>query len=512
MWSIFFILITKHVFCSNILFIAQLPSPSHYLWNKKLSLELVKNGHNVTLVSHDVDKEIINNFTLITLEELNEIEKHRFIMDELVSDSSIFNYNSKFLSFVDELCQLDIKSDGFKELMNYPADYKFDLVIFDISNIICLYGLISKFNNPPIIGVSALTLTPQTFYPFANPLYTSYMPYYLSKFTNQMSVTERLLNLLYTWSDVINYGYLSKSRQEGVSKIAFGSNSPSIHEMERNISLFLLNYDPILDYPIPLTPNIIPVGGLHAETPKPLSQDLELIINNHPHDIIYFALGTNLPSHVLTNNQVEIILKVFAKLHHLVLWKYNGKLSNNVPENVIIRKWFQQNDILGHSKTKLFITHCGALGTQEAMYHGVPMVGIPYFFDQHSNAQKLSLKQIAVILHHNDFTFENFYGAIREVLDNPKYKKNVEFISQMYKKQPQSAMERAVFWIEHVLRYGSVEYLNTPARDMPLYKLYNFDIYLLIIFSFSLVGLFIKQITLRLIRTVFPKPLKEKIT
>ncbi|KAF2894414.1 hypothetical protein ILUMI_11758, partial [Ignelater luminosus] len=54
---------------ANILFIAPLASPSHYLWNKALSLALVERGHNVTIVTHDTEKDATpKNYTVITLE------------------------------------------------------------------------------------------------------------------------------------------------------------------------------------------------------------------------------------------------------------------------------------------------------------------------------------------------------------------------------------------------------------------------------------------------------------
>jgi UDP:flavonoid glycosyltransferase YjiC (YdhE family) len=36
-------------------------------------------------------------------------------------------------------------------------------------------------------------------------------------------------------------------------------------------------------------------------------------------------------------------------------------------ENVLFLPWLPQNDLLGHPKTKLFITHCGKNGIFEAL-------------------------------------------------------------------------------------------------------------------------------------------------
>ncbi len=42
----------------------------------------------------------------------------------------------------------------------------------------------------------------------------------------------------------------------------------------------------------------------------------------------------------------------------------------------------KNENFAAHKNTKLFITHAGLLSTQESIYHGVPMLGIPIFADQ----------------------------------------------------------------------------------------------------------------------------------
>ena len=38
--------------------------------------------------------------------------------------------------------------------------------------------------------------------------------------------------------------------------------------------------------------------------------------------------------------------------------------------------------MLGHQNTKAFVSHCAIHSVYEAMFHGVPVVGVPFMFEQ----------------------------------------------------------------------------------------------------------------------------------
>ena len=82
----------------------------------------------------------------------------------------------------------------------------------------------------------------------------------------------------------------------------------------------------------------------------------------------------------------------------------------------IILFFFQ---ILGHPKTRAFITHCGTNGIYEAIYHGVPMVGIPMFGDQHDNLARMKAKGAAVEADLRRMTSEDLLNALKAVINNP---------------------------------------------------------------------------------------------
>lgn len=52
----------------------------------------------------------------------------------------------------------------------------------------------------------------------------------------------------------------------------FGSNYPRARDLEKYTRLVLVSTHPAVDYPEPLPPNVISVGGLQIAEPKPLDK------------------------------------------------------------------------------------------------------------------------------------------------------------------------------------------------------------------------------------------------
>lgn len=71
----------------------------------------------------------------------------------------------------------------------------------------------------------------------------------------------------------------------------------------------------------------------------------------------------------------------------------------------------------GHPKTRAFITHGGTNGIYEAIYHGVPMVGIPMFADQPDNMVHVKAKGAALIMDLNFMKTEDLRDAVNAVIN-----------------------------------------------------------------------------------------------
>lgn len=66
------------------------------------------------------------------------------------------------------------------------------------------------------------------------------------------------------------------------------------------------------------------------------------------------------------------------------------------------------------------MTHGGTNGLYEAVFHGVPLVGVPLFGDQHDNLARMSRLGTAIILDFNRLTTEELKEALDTVINNPR--------------------------------------------------------------------------------------------
>lgn len=73
----------------------------------------------------------------------------------------------------------------------------------------------------------------------------------------------------------------------------------------------------------------------------------------------------------------------------------------------------------GHPKTKAFIAHGGTNGIYEAIYHGIPVVGIPLFGDQYDNIVHLKAKGAAVRLDFLTMSSTDLHTALKTVTNDP---------------------------------------------------------------------------------------------
>lgn len=278
-------------------------------------------------------------------------------------------------------------------------------------------------------------------------------------------------------------------RMDAEMRKIFGPDIPSGTELDEMTALMLVNSHPSVDFPESLPPNIIQVGGLQIKEAKPVPKDIDEFFSKSKKGAVLMTLGTNIRSDELGMERVTMILEAFRRFpDYNFLWKFEtSEMISSLPSNVKISDWLPQNDILAHPKLKLFISHAGLLSSHEATWWGKPIVGIPFYADQHRNAFALESAEVAVTVDVKSLSTENLRNAIEEVLGNPKYLRNMKIRSKRFRDQPEKPLARAVWWSEFVIRNPKPVHLKAAKFNFGLLGSHFWDIQVLIILAIVLI-------------------------
>ncbi|KAF2888037.1 hypothetical protein ILUMI_18136 [Ignelater luminosus] len=359
------------------------------------------------------------------------------------------------------------------------SDQNFDLVIVEEFVMHAFMGFCYKYNSP-CITFSATGLSWLTSNQVANPISPAYIPNIVLPYFSNMNFFQRFFNsFMYVLCELMTHLYTLPKHNQMLQEYFPGA--PHITELYYNISLTLINSHVSTHPPAPLVPNMIDVGGLHIKPPKELPKDLQEYLDSSEEGVVFFSMGSNFRSIDLPEEKREILLKTFGKLKQNILWKWEEENLPGKPSNVKISKWLPQTDVLAHPNIKLFITHGGLLSTTEAVYHGVPIVGIPLYGDQMMNLANAESNGIGRGLPYRELTEDKLTDLIQEVLTNPIYAYNAKRRSNIMRDQPMTPLERGVFWVEYVLRHKGAKHLRLAALNLAWYQYLLLDVIIFVI-------------------------------
>lgn len=267
----------------------------------------------------------------------------------------------KASGFTDKLTEAALKSNNLKKFMD--SGEKFDLVVIESLLNDAHLGFAHYFNAPFVVlspsgGLTANHMT-------GNPAPFSFVPnMHLPTSSNRLTFSERLTNTFLGLTFNAWMNYLVFPKQNEIYRNFFGADAPDLRDVITNVSLVLVNSHVCLETPRPYLPNMITIGGYHVEEPKELPkvrfqlgdylefqtslfQDIKTILDNAKEGAIYFSLGSLLKSAKLPQEKREAMLEAFKKLPYKILWKFEDENLPGKPENVFIKKWYPQRDVLG---------------------------------------------------------------------------------------------------------------------------------------------------------------------
>ncbi|XP_060754248.1 UDP-glucuronosyltransferase 2C1-like [Neoarius graeffei] len=488
-------LLVVSVYTGNILVFPM--DGSHWINMKILIEALHDKGHIITVIRASDSwyiKETSQLYTSITLSNkgnFNQAFIHNAIrrLLEIMREGSMWarlkvekEMWDKSVEMAENERKLIIGMIEDQELMHSLTDVKYDVFITD--PVFITGTILGHYLNLPLVYNVRWTIYGEGHFVIA-PSPLSYVPLPMLELSDHMSFFERVVNVLMYLVTELQIKYFLSSSYNELCYQLFGPGV-DFFELVQGADLWLFRVDFIFEFPRPTMPNVVYIGGFHCKPSKPLPQHLEdFVQSSGEHGIIVMSLGTMVGQ--LPQDVANSIAEAFAELPQKVIWKYKGERPSTVGNNTLIMDWIPQNDLLGHSKTRAFVAHGGTNGIQEAIYHGVPIIGFGLVWDQPDNLAKMRVKGVAKNVNFATVDKDSFLLTLKEVLHNPSYWENMQRLSRLYRDVPIKPLDNAVFWIEYTMRHGGAAHLRTESYKMPWYSYHSVDVllFLLCVLSFA---------------------------
>lgn len=105
-------------------------------------------------------------------------------------------------------------------------------------------------------------MPPWHFEPFGTPINLAVDPVCQLSYAPPMTFFERLNNFVFHHILTHSFNYFIREQDQFVEKY-FGPGYPSVVDLQKDVSLVLLNHDPALYGMRPFAPNIVPISELH---------------------------------------------------------------------------------------------------------------------------------------------------------------------------------------------------------------------------------------------------------
>ncbi|KAM8936898.1 UDP-glucuronosyltransferase 2A2 isoform 1-T1 [Lycaon pictus] len=460
----------------------------HWLNIKIILEELIQRNHNVTVLASSTTLFINSNpdssvnFEVIpvsfTNDNLDSLIEHMIMLwiDHRPTPLTLWSFYKELGKLLDTFFRINIQiCDGVlsnPKLMARLQKRGFDVLVADPVTI-CGDLVALKLGIPFVYTLRFSPASTVERHCGKIPAPASYVPAALSELTDQMTFGERVKNTIsYPLQDYIFQSYWGEWNSY-YSKVL--GRPTTLCEIMGKAEIWLIRTYWDFEFPRPYLPNFEFVGGLHCKPAKPLPKEMEEFVQSSGEDgVVVFSLGSMVKN--LTDEKANLIASALAQIPQKVLWRYKGNKPATLGTNTRLYDWIPQNDLLGHPKTKAFITHGGTNGIYEAIYHGVPMVGVPMFADQPDNIAHMKAKGAAVEVNINTMTSADLLHALRTVINEPSYKENATRLSRIHHDQPVKPLDRAVFWIEFVMRHKGAKHLRPASHDLTWFQYHSLDV------------------------------------
>lgn len=113
----------------------------------------------------------------------------------------------------------------------------------------------------------------------------SHLPHVMSEVDHKMNFYQRCQNTIFSLYDTIGRRFVHSYKMNEMARHVFSDLEkergplPDINDLQKSISVILVNSHPALNHPRPKMPGLVDISGIHIRKPKPLPDDIKVSTN-----------------------------------------------------------------------------------------------------------------------------------------------------------------------------------------------------------------------------------------
>ncbi|KPJ01707.1 UDP-glucuronosyltransferase 2B19 [Papilio xuthus] len=453
------LIFAQNAFAYNILAIVSMPLRSHYMAFQTLFRELAIRGHSVTVMNNYPDPQPVRNLEFIDLQVQNAFRNRTPPMSWYEIEDSRFMHIvnlHRHVYFGPQSTKFDCDNLlSNKNVQRHLAQgKKYDVIFVEQFFSDCGLAYAGVFYDAPIIGITSHVLLPWAYPRLGIPFDFSSDAYYFANAGTNPGLYHRIETVLMHLYLTYGKWLIDRSTYD-----AFHQHMPNVSldieklATERMKMMFSNQHFSITGARL-AGPQVLEIGGIHIDKPKPVPKDIEKFLANATNGAIYVSFGSNLIASTMSTNKMQQFLDAFKKIPQKVLWKLENASLPVGNDNVYTSDWMPQLDLLCHPKVLAFVSHGGMLSISEAAHCGKPLLAMPFFGDQFSNAAAVRSSGIGTTMFFEYLNADNLAEEIKK-LTSSDLQKSAKRVSKLWHDRPQSVMNSAIYWTEYVARHGT---------------------------------------------------------
>ncbi|EFP06786.1 hypothetical protein CRE_11246 [Caenorhabditis remanei] len=498
-------------FSYNYLVFCPLFGHSHTTYFAKIADTLTDAGHNVTFFTPTIVRKfsshqyVKSTKHVIHLEPSQQLEQY----GNTFEDHDFTKFWTDDSSLSEMLPMLELFNKMFVEqarvlgenlgLLDELRERKFDVMVFE-SFVDTAYPLLDYLEIKTFIPSTSIAYDPNLLVSIGEPRMPSAVPLPMSKFTDRMSMIQRVINTIAP--PIFNF-FLSKPEYRSFRP---PHNLIDIPSKESLSSFIFTNSNPYIDYPRPTIEKNVQIGGISVDVEKLRSQKVneewDAILNLREKTVLV-SFGSVMLSKDMPLENKKALASTMIKFPEVTfIWKYESNDTDSFAEgiqNIHFSKWVPQTALLADSRLSAFFTHAGLGSINEVSYLGKPAVVCPLFADQMRNAKMLVRHNGSIEITKYELDDETkIEDSLRKILYDESYRTASENLAQHLANQPVKPKELLLRHAEFAARFGRLPSLDPYSRHMSFIEYFLIDVATIILFTCLLISYLMFQITKQL--------------